>query len=118
MTTTTEAPAAVVTAPVNPQRQCALALAAILAIPGLPDATWSIYPVSCGVSLEGHLDGSKATREARGDIQAYVRTLGLTARKDQPCGYGVSGFTEVRAQGEFMGVTVKVWAAADKGGSR
>lgn len=110
MTTTTDTP-------VTRQSRAAAALVAILAIPGLPDATWHVEPDYYGAGLEGQLH-ERPSGDAHAAVDGYILALGLDPQTDQPVGHGPGGFTQVQASGEFMDVTVKVWCAADKGGRR
>jgi len=100
------------------QRTCAV-LAAILATPGLPDATWTVYPDSmCSSSLtpqlRGQLSGRQPIADLRAAIDAYFLQLDLSADEDQfvPGDDRCAGFAEVSTSGLIDGVYVKVWGAA------
>jgi hypothetical protein len=110
MTTTTDRT-------VTLQARAAAALVAILAKPGLPEANWHLHREDLGAVLDGQLRESPAG-DARAAVDTYAVALGLTPQKDEPMGHGPGGFTHVSARGEFMGATVEIWCAADKGGRR
>lgn len=103
------------TATVSVQRQCAEALVHILDIPGLADATWQLYPARLHSELVGQLRGMPLA-DANAAVDAYMLALGLTPQGEQyvPGDESCPSFTKIHATGEFMGVKVRVWCAADK----
>jgi hypothetical protein len=103
--------------PVTLQARAAAAVVAILAMPGLADATWHLFPDDLGGELDGQLHGCPSG-DAHAAVDGYILALGLTPERDHAVGHGPGGFTRVHARGEFMGATVTVWCAADKGGRR
>jgi hypothetical protein len=98
------------------QRQCAEALVRILEIPGLAEVTWQVYPARLGSELVGQIGGMPLA-DANAAVDAYMLALGLIPQGEQyvPGDESCASFTKVHAMGEFMGVRVRVWCAADKG---
>jgi hypothetical protein len=97
------------------QQKAVAVLATILAMPGLPEATWTVYPdrLSRGrAELHGQLE-AQPIADLRAAIDAYFLALDLRLNEDR----WMSGtdhcaaFTEVSTSGLVDGVTIKVWGA-------
>ena len=97
------------------QQQAAAVLARILAVPGLPDATWTVYqPGACASIPEivGQVH-SGAIAAARSAIDAYALALELyfDDEKHLAATDYCAAFTHIGAHGVIDGVDVKVWCA-------
>lgn len=101
MTTTLNTP--VVEAVDSMQRARAKALVSILAIRGLPEATWTIWPgddMYENPGLQGTLSATSHTNAAE-QLHFYAAGLGLTRNRD-------------RAEGWYRGVRVQVVAVISR----
>jgi hypothetical protein len=97
------------------QQRAVAVLAAILATPGLADATWTVWPdrLSEGrAELHGQLEG-QPVNDLRAAVDTYFLAFNLRLDEDR----FMSGteycraFTEISTSGVIDGVTVKVWGA-------
>ncbi|NUP50415.1 MAG: hypothetical protein HOW97_24355 [Catenulispora sp.] len=98
------------------QQHAAAVLAAILTVPGLPDATWTIYAPQQSRKLPkitGQVQ-SRSVADARRAIDAYVLAFSMLSYDDEQHLAGTdycTAFTEVSASGDIDGVSVTVWCA-------
>jgi hypothetical protein len=98
------------------QQQAVAALAAILDVPGLPDAKWTInLPGESGIipGITGQMS-ARDLADARRAIDAYVLAFSMLSYDDEthvPGAAYCEAFTEVAASGDIDGVSVKVWCA-------
>lgn len=102
--------------PVASQLKCAAILKVILSDDELTEATWTLYPRSFGGGeLVGQISGLPLD-SAHAAVDGYILALGLTSVSDTdvPGGDTCADFTKVSAIGEYLGVPVRIWCAADK----
>jgi len=97
------------------QRAVAL-LAAILATPGLPPATWRVYQDQMATGraeISGQVEqGSEST--VRAATTSYATAFGELTLDDEGRAPGTpdcTAFTVIAASGVIDGVTVRVWGA-------
>lgn len=100
----------------TPQQLRAAALLAILDTPGLEDTCWTIDATTEAyewAGLAGQFVGILPIDRARAIVCAYAFELGIQMQPEMD----TLNFRRICAKGEYMGVVVKVWAAAKKPGA-
>lgn len=97
------------------QQQAAAVLSKILAMPGLVQATWKVYPdrLATGTAeVVGQISvGSHADVNAAIDAYALAFELSLDDERHVPGSDYCEAFTEISTSGVIDGVNVKVWGA-------
>ena len=98
------------------QQRATAVLAAILALPGLPAATWLVHPdrlATDGSELSGQV-AHGTPDDVRAAIDAYVTAFSELRYNDEKFvkGNPWSSFTSIGASGVIDGVHVRVWGAA------
>ena len=98
------------------QQRAAAVLAAVLAVPGLPDATWTVYaPQQSGKlpEITGQVQ-SRPIADARAAIDTYVLAFSRLSHDNEQHLAATDyceAFTQISAFGDIDGVSVTVWCA-------
>lgn len=98
------------------QRRACAVLAAILATPGLAEATWTVWGerVASGrMEIHGQIAAGSAG-DVNAAIDAYALAFGLRFDPERSMSGSdyCEAFTEIATSGVIDGVKVKVWGAA------
>jgi hypothetical protein len=99
------------------QQRAVAVLAAILATPGLAEATWTVYPdrLATGrAEIEGQIDSEAGAVVVRAAVNAYASAFELVFDDERFVAGGghCEPYTSIRVRGVIDGVDVKVWGAA------
>lgn len=96
------------------QQRAVAVLAAIVTVPGLPEATWTVWTSqnSAAPAIEGQLD-SGTLSAIRAAVTAYASEFALAADNEKFIpSRNCESFTRIRVSGVVDGVHVKVWGPA------